>query len=58
MTTGDEQTRLICSDILVNTISKFQTFSSGDIILEEIWNSSELISIYNIEVNTEIPRIA
>jgi hypothetical protein len=43
---GSEEVENVTADILVDVVNKFQSFSSGDIILETILNSQKLHFIY------------
>ena len=45
-----EAVKAACADVLAEVVNKFQTFSSGDALIEELLTSEKLLLIYNIEV--------
>ena len=51
---GNDEVKCICSHILVEVVNKFQTFSSGDTLLEEMLNHQPLHQIYAVSHNSSI----
>lgn len=49
-----EAVKAVCADVLAEVVNKFQTFSSGDALIEELLSSEQLLLIYNIEVLSPI----
>ncbi len=51
MIDGDEKVKETCKDVLVEVIAKFQTFSSGDELKDEIIGSEKLLKVFEIKVS-------
>jgi hypothetical protein len=43
-----EEIRKVCGDVLGEIVNKFQAFSSGDALIEDLLGSPTLLKIYEI----------
>lgn len=51
---GSEEERATCSNVLVELVNRFQTFSSGDALVEEMLGHQPLLQIYAVSHSSSV----